>query len=146
MDMHEFVFFIRSLLSCSACSSWPQEKTLLGSMQTPVECVLCVCGCVAVEFVCLDDGWVLYSCGVYSVCACVLSSLGGGTMCVCVEQRRPLMICECLRAAQPVLLPVWHFCPLKRWNTLFTDKVTCRAVTHPSFTHTMPTAMAIRAN
>lgn len=50
--------------------------TLLGSMQTPVECVVIVLRvCLAMELICSDDGAVLYNSGVY--CMCVLLSLRG---------------------------------------------------------------------
>lgn len=109
--MHEFVcvFFIQSLLSCTACSSCPLEKTLLGQhADTCGVCVMRVGVWLWNLFVWMTAEFCI-ACGVCRVCVrlCPVESRGGGVaMCVCVEQWRPLMICECLRAAQPVLLPV----------------------------------------
>lgn len=115
MDVH-MDFILKSILLFITQLSASQA-----GMLTPVEHVAIVlCECLPVEFVCLDDCCVLYGSGVR--CTCVLLSLGGVLrVCLCGAEDFDECVLNQCRSLSDIFVRV----PLKRWNTLFTDKDTC---------------------
>lgn len=93
-----------------------------------------VCGCG----VCLCAGSVLSSSSTNSIC--VLLCLRG-VGCVLVSSRVLWQMCNWCCG-----LIIFLCVPLKRWNTLFTEKGACWAAAHLSLFHTMPTVVPISDN